>query len=117
MPRRAIIVTALAALCAAWGPTRVAAEAFYAKDEALQLAFPGTADVQSRTVILTDAQAATVLARTGADGTQGYIAVARCDAGEVVALGQSLWWMWVNGDDVDNARFLQNLFTTPVGSR
>jgi hypothetical protein len=67
MPSRVIAAIVLATLCAAGMPTRVVAEAFYAKDEALQLAFPGTADVQSRTVILTDAQAAAVKERSGAD--------------------------------------------------
>jgi hypothetical protein len=69
MPGRVTIAACvwLAALCVAGIPTPVGAEAFYAKDEALELAFPGTADVQSRTVILTDAQAATVKERSGAD--------------------------------------------------
>jgi hypothetical protein len=67
MPSRVAIATVLAALCGGWIPTPVAAEAFYAKDEALQLAFPGTADVQSRTIVLTDAQAAAVKNRGGVD--------------------------------------------------
>ena len=29
---------------------------------------------------------------------EGYIAVAQADRGEVVALGQSLWWFWLSQD-------------------
>ncbi len=68
-------------------------------------------------VVVTDAQSGVLLVRPDPAAESGFIALARCEAGEVVALGESLWWSWVKGDDVDNARFLQNLFTTPVGTR
>jgi hypothetical protein len=68
-------------------------------------------------VVVTDPQSGVLLVRTVPAAENGFIALARCEAGEVVALGQSLWWSWVIGEDVDNARFLQNLFTTPVGTR
>ncbi len=34
-----------------------------------------------------------------------YVGVAR-DKGEVIVLGQSLWWDWIK--DTDNARLLRN---------
>lgn len=67
MQRRLAVATFLAALAAVWTPVRVRAEVFYAKDEALHLAFPDATEVQARTVILTDSQAAGVKERAGVD--------------------------------------------------
>jgi hypothetical protein len=41
----------------------------------------------------------------------GFVAVARAGDGEVVALGESLWWSWVN--KADNALLLRNLLREP----
>jgi hypothetical protein len=57
----------LAALAAglACVPGSARAGAFYAKDEALALAFPDATAVEAKTVFLTEEQAATIRARTG----------------------------------------------------
>jgi hypothetical protein len=46
----------------------------------------------------------------------GFVAVARAGQGEVIALGESLWWNWLAGDkpaNSDNAVFLSNLLKKP----
>ena len=43
---------------------------------------------------------------------EGHIAVAQAGRGEVVALGQSLWWFWLSqakAKSSDNAAMLRNL--------
>jgi hypothetical protein len=65
-------------------------------------------------VSVTDPQVASLLARTAPGAKTGFVALAHCDRGEVVALGQSLWWSWVNAEQCDNARFVQNLLNTPI---
>ena len=42
----------------------------------------------------------------------GFVAVARAGDGEVVALGESLWWNWVG--KADNALLLRNLLKKPA---
>ena len=64
--------------------------------------------------ILAATQPAPSLARTAPEAETGFVALARCERGEVVALGQSLWWSWVNAEHCDNARFVQNLLNTPI---
>jgi hypothetical protein len=47
---------------------------------------------------------------------EGFAAVARVGEGEVVALGQSMWWHWISTDQsqgADNAKLLQQLLTRP----
>ena len=49
---------------------------------------------------------------------QGFVAVAKAGKGEVVAVGDSLWWYWIGGNGAadggsDNARLLQNLLSKP----
>lgn len=67
MHGRIATATLLAALSAVCAPAAADAGAFYAKDEALRLAFPDAPEVQPRTVILTDAQAVAVKDRAGVD--------------------------------------------------
>ena len=43
---------------------------------------------------------------------EGFIAVAQAGRGEVVALGESLWWLWLRQGGTkgsDNAALLRNL--------
>jgi hypothetical protein len=49
----------------------------------------------------------------------GFIAAAKVGKGEVVALGESLWWSWIHDKQArgtDNARLLQ-LLLTPAGEK
>ncbi len=48
---------------------------------------------------------ATHLVESPFEKDKGYVGVAR-DKGEVIVLGQSLWWDWIK--DTDNARLLRN---------
>jgi hypothetical protein len=63
-------------------------------------------------VAVTDSHKGKILAHAAGDPGQGYVAVARASQGEVVALGQSLWWQWIAKDHAkgsDNAVLLANL--------
>jgi hypothetical protein len=43
---------------------------------------------------------------------KGFIAVARADRGEIIALGESLWWYWLSqgrAKGADNAALMRNL--------
>lgn len=43
---------------------------------------------------------------------QGFVAAGRIGKGQVIAIGQSLWWSWIaSSPESDNARLLQNLLT------
>ena len=47
---------------------------------------------------------------------EGFVAMARAGQGEVVALGESLWWSWVAQDRAKgsgNGMLLRNLLTRP----
>jgi hypothetical protein len=47
---------------------------------------------------------------------QGFVAMAKVGKGEVVAIGQSLWWAWIGAaeaKDFDNSLLLQQLITEP----
>jgi hypothetical protein len=61
------LVAVLVVLGAAMLATRSRAEVFYARDEALALAFPDDTAIESKTVFLTAAQVAAVKARAGLD--------------------------------------------------
>lgn len=64
-------------------------------------------------VLVTDKDRAKVLVDTPYYLDDGFVGVWR-GKGEVVALGQSLWWNWIGGEEgkgVDNARLMQNLLT------
>jgi hypothetical protein len=55
---------------------------------------------------------ATVLVRTPSDPEAGYVAVARAGKGDVVVLGESLWWSWTSSQltaGADNEILLKNL--------
>jgi len=56
---------------------------------------------------VTDKSKGKILVRTPFDHNEGFVAVSR-DIGEVVVLGQSLWWSWLNKGK-DNAQLLQNM--------
>jgi hypothetical protein len=46
----------------------------------------------------------------------GFVAVAKAGKGEIVAIGQSLWWAWIGTKEVkdfDNSLFMQKLITEP----
>lgn len=46
----------------------------------------------------------------------GYVAIAKAGKGEVVAMGESLWWAWVGekrAKDTDNGKLLGYLLTPP----
>ena len=64
-------------------------------------------------VLITDPDKAKVLVDTPYYLNDGFVGVWR-GKGEVVALGESLWWNWIGGEQgkgTDNARLLQNLLT------
>lgn len=47
---------------------------------------------------------------------RGFAAVTQAGKGEVVVLGESLWWDWIGGErtsGADNIRLLENLLTIP----
>ena len=63
-------------------------------------------------VEVTDKQKGKVLVAAPGYPEAGFVAVARAGQGEVIALGQSLWWSWLDGDKAassDNALLLSNL--------
>jgi hypothetical protein len=63
-------------------------------------------------VAVTDPTAGRVLVKAAGVGQPGagFVALAKAGKGEVVALGQSLWWNWISGsrsDGADNAKLLR----------
>jgi hypothetical protein len=63
-------------------------------------------------VAVTDPNKARILVSVPDHPGEGIVAVARAGEGEVVALGQSLWWNWIateKGKASDNAALLANL--------
>jgi hypothetical protein len=63
-------------------------------------------------VAVTDSQKGKVLVAAPAYPGEGFVAVGRAGQGEVVALGQSLWWYWMSqgrAKGSDNAALLRNL--------
>jgi hypothetical protein len=65
-------------------------------------------------VAVTDPQKGKVLVMAPAYPGEGFVAVARAGRGEVVALGESLWWSWVAHDrarGTGNRALLTNLLT------
>jgi hypothetical protein len=62
-------------------------------------------------IAVTDPKAGRVLARASGVGQpgDGFVAVAKAGKGQVVALGESLWWHWVSKEQArgtDNAKLL-----------
>lgn len=54
-----------------------------------------------------------------ADATDGFIARARARRGEVIAIGQSLWWFWLTpgqAQGTDNSKLLSWLLMPPKGA-
>ncbi len=67
-------------------------------------------------IAVTDPRQGTVLAAVPGEPTEGFVAVARAGRGEVVALGESLWWNWLANDKAsgsDNAVLLGDLLKKP----
>jgi hypothetical protein len=67
-------------------------------------------------VEVTDAKRARVLVKAEGVGSPeaGFVAVANAGKGEVVVLGESLWWSWVTAEYAkgkDNAKLLRFLLT------
>jgi hypothetical protein len=63
-------------------------------------------------VAVTDSQKGKVLVAAPGYPGEGFVAVARAGQGEVVALGESLWWSWVANDKAkgsQNVALLANL--------
>jgi hypothetical protein len=63
-------------------------------------------------VAVTDTQKGKILVRTPDHPDEGFVAAAQAGQGQVVALGQSLWWQWIAKDHAkgsDNAALLGNL--------
>ncbi len=68
-------------------------------------------------VAVTDAAKGKILVATPGDTGEGFVAVARAGQGEVIALGESLWWDWVSKGKAkgsDNAAFMANLLQKSV---
>jgi hypothetical protein len=69
---------------------------------------------------VTAGKPARVLVRSAGTGgpADGFVAAAKVGKGEVMALGESLWWGWINatrGKQSDNGRLLQLLLTPAAG--
>jgi hypothetical protein len=64
-------------------------------------------------ISVTDPKKAKLLTRF--DDDVGVIAVARLDPGEVILMGDSMWWLWINrqGMKADNAKMLRLMLTKP----
>ena len=63
-------------------------------------------------VEVTQSQKGRILVAAPTYPGKGYIAVARADRGEIVALGESLWWYWLSqgrAKGAENAALLRNL--------
>jgi hypothetical protein len=73
-------------------------------------------------VAVTDAKRGRVLVKAAWVGGKddGFVAIARAGKGEVVALGESLWWNWIStpqAKGTDNAKLLRWLLTPPGGAK
>jgi len=71
-------------------------------------------------VAVTDDKTGRVLVKTGGVGKpgDGFVAQAMAGKGEVIALGESLWWIWImerRAAGTDNARLLRWLVEPPKG--
>ena len=67
-------------------------------------------------VAVTDSRQGRVLVAAPGSPTEGFVAVARAGQGEVVALGESLWWNWVGQAKArgsDNVVLLRDLLERP----
>jgi hypothetical protein len=71
---------------------------------------------RASSVAVTDAKRARILVKAAGVGgpEDGFVATAKAGKGEVVVLGQSLWWNWMSAEQArgtDNARLLRLLLT------
>jgi hypothetical protein len=75
----------------------------------------------SPTVVEAGKPARVLVKAAGAGGPKdGFVAAAKAGEGEVVVLGQSLWWSWMSADQArgtDNAQVLRLLLTPRVEKR
>lgn len=72
-------------------------------------------------ITVTDRAKVQVLAKAVGVGKEGdaFVASAKVGKGEVIAIGQSLWWNWIHkqrAEGSDNARFLRWLLAPPTGA-
>jgi hypothetical protein len=72
-------------------------------------------------IAVTPGKPARVLVKASGVGgpADGFIAAAKVGKGEVVALGESLWWVWINAERAkgsDNGKLLR-LLLTPGGEK
>ncbi len=64
-------------------------------------------------ISITNAKKAKLL--THFDDNVGVVAVARLDPGEVILLGDSMWWLWISQQQIsDNAKMLRLMLTKPA---
>ena len=69
-------------------------------------------------VVVADSQKGKILVTVPDHPGEGFVAVAKAGQGEVIALGESLWWSWVAGDkkkESHNAALLRNLLNKRAG--
>ncbi len=76
--------------------------------------------VRASPVAVTDEKTGRVLANASGTGKpgDGFVARAKAGKGEVIALGESLWWNWITDkqtEGTDNARLLRWLVEPPKG--
>lgn len=81
---------------------------------------PALAFFRPSPVEVTDREKGTILAAAPPFPGSGFVALGRSGEGEVVALGQSLWWSWLDRDPLQgsaNAVLLRNLLRKPRAAR
>lgn len=71
-------------------------------------------------IVVLDAKKARVLVKAAGVGQpeDGFVAVTKAGRGEVVVLGDALWWYWIGGETgrpTDNAKLLKYLLLHPKG--
>ncbi len=66
-------------------------------------------------VAVTDRKLARLLATVPGDPAKGLVAEARAGRGDIVVIGDSLWWSWIgtDRDKTRNLRLLENLLKNP----
>jgi hypothetical protein len=87
-------------------------------DEVVQAGVASARFFRASPVAVTDPKLGTVLAAASGVGRpgDGFVAVGKAGRGEVIAVGQSLWWNWVSTDraqGTDTARLLRWLLLPP----
>lgn len=81
----------------------------YVTEDRLTDGIEGLVFFRPSPIEVTDKSKGKILVQDPSCDGKGFVAVSR-DRGEVVVLGQSLWWSWM-GSGKDNARLLQNMIS------